>query len=395
MILIASSPLGNVGSELLGLTDDVFLWSGAGSTENGNAFEFGPTGQSDFSLPYEPGRMTFEGNDIWSITITPRTYFNVPNGTPIRRLGVLLKNGDGTAQTEDFFITLFESGLNQNLMSPSLGNLFVDPGETIAVSAQSSENANWDLLVDGSSVTTQSNTDQFSFDLVAENSGSRSVELRAIAGNDTARANFNYSIVEPLPDGLQLGINYKSDTEVTLVFQAPFKDSVKAIGDFNNWDADNALLMEPVADGNTFLVELDNLTPGEEYAFQYLVYENGSLLRVADPFADKYLFGSDNEAIIRQNYPNLKAYPGNNTSGPVSVFQTAQTPYDWQVTNFTRPEPQDLVVYELLVRDFDQDKSYQNVIDRLDYLDSLGINAIELMPIMEFGGNQSWGYNPW
>ena len=51
------------------------------------------------------------------------------------------------------------------------------------------------------------------------------------------------------------------------------------------------------------------------------------------------------------------------------------------------------MVYELLVRDFDARRSYQAVIDKLDYFKNLKINAIQLMPVMEFEGNESWGYN--
>jgi 1,4-alpha-glucan branching enzyme len=55
-----------------------------------------------------------------------------------------------------------------------------------------------------------------------------------------------------------------------------------------------------------------------------------------------------------------------------------------------------LVVYELLIRDFfaNGDRSYDNLIDTISYLKRLGVNAIELMPVMEFNGNEGWGYNP-
>ena len=52
------------------------------------------------------------------------------------------------------------------------------------------------------------------------------------------------------------------------------------------------------------------------------------------------------------------------------------------------------MVYELHVRDFVADKNYKAVIDTLSYLKNLGVNAIELMPVQEFTGNDSWGYNP-
>jgi 1,4-alpha-glucan branching enzyme len=44
-----------------------------------------------------------------------------------------------------------------------------------------------------------------------------------------------------------------------------------------------------------------------------------------------------------------------------------------------------------LVRDFDANRSYQDLINKIDYFKNLKINAIELMPVMEFEGNESWG----
>ena len=63
------------------------------------------------------------------------------------------------------------------------------------------------------------------------------------------------------------------------------------------------------------------------------------------------------------------------------------------MTNFQKPEKEDLVIYEVLVRDFDENRNFQDLIDRIDYFKNLNINAIQLMPIMEFDGNESWGYN--
>ena len=53
-----------------------------------------------------------------------------------------------------------------------------------------------------------------------------------------------------------------------------------------------------------------------------------------------------------------------------------------------------MIIYELLIRDFHEERSFQSVISKLDYLEGIGINAIELMPVNEFDGNNSWGYNP-
>jgi 1,4-alpha-glucan branching enzyme len=78
----------------------------------------------------------------------------------------------------------------------------------------------------------------------------------------------------------------------------------------------------------------------------------------------------------------------------VSTFEMNPTAYNWSITDFDRPDKNTLAIYELLVRDFVSEHSFDAIRAKLDYLATLGINAIELMPINEFDGNLSWGYNP-
>lgn len=390
---------------LLGLTGDVYLWSGAGSTANGDAFEFQPAGQSNFNAPFEPGTMTSEGDDIWSITLTPRDYYGVPEGTPIAKLGLLLKNGSGSAQTEDIIIDIFEADqFSVILNSPVQTSLLVDNGETISIEATASVPATFTLTADGQTIETQQATENFMFDrVVSETSGTVSLVLTADDGNGNSDAlSFSYtlrtaSIDEPRPSGIIRGINYDAtdDTKVTLGLQAPNKSSVYAIGDFSDWKLDAQYQMKK--DGEFFWLEINGLTPGEEYAFQYLVDET---IYIGDPYTDKVLQPGD-RFISEEIYPDLKEYPepAINSIGfynTVSVLQTGQTPYQWQVNDFQKPDQTELVVYELLVRDFFENgkESYDNLIDTLSYIKSLGVNAIELMPITEFSGNDSWGYNP-
>ena len=94
--------------------------------------------------------------------------------------------------------------------------------------------------------------------------------------------------------------------------------------------------------------------------------------QVSDPWNDQY--------ISPETYPNLPAYPEGKTDFIASVFQTAQDAFQWQVENFTPPKKEDLVIYELLIRDFVEKHDYNTLIDTLDYLERLGVNAIELMP---------------
>jgi 1,4-alpha-glucan branching enzyme len=201
------------------------------------------------------------------------------------------------------------------------------------------------------------------------------------------------SPVAALPAGVRDGINYEpGDTSVTLVLRAPGKSNVAVVGEFNNWIPRTQDILNKTPDGKFFWVRLHPLTPGTEYAYQYLV--EGSL-KIADPYAEKILdpYNNNDQHIPSSAYPNLKPYPAGQ-SGIVSVLQTAAPVYNWSVTSFNRPDKRGLVIYELLVRDFVAAHDWKTIRDSLNYLQHLGINAIEIMPFNEFEGNNSWGYNP-
>lgn len=382
---------------LKGKTDDVYLWSGAGTTETGNAFEFQPTGQTDFSKPFEPGKMTSLGNNRWQIKLVPRTYFKVPADKPIRRLGVLLKNGTGTAQTEDFLIRVYDNALSVSFVEPTTDNFFVDANTNLTVRARSSQKAALTLTLDGQTVAQATDRDSLTATLNTgpQTGNRRTVIFRAQTASATAADTFFFTVrpqppVAALPSGLKDGINYTGPDKVTLVLFAPQKSFVYLIGEFSNWQASAPYLMKRTPDGNRYWLELTGLEAGREVAFQYLV---DGTLPVADPYADKILDPNNDRFIPATTYPNLKAYPPG-AQGIVSVLQTGQSAYNWKVTNFQRPDPKNMVVYELLVRDFVGTQNYKTLSDTLTYLKRLGVNAIELMPITEFSGNNSWGYNP-
>lgn len=150
--------------------------------------------------------------------------------------------------------------------------------------------------------------------------------------------------------------------------------------------------MKNTSDGNIWWIQVDNLNPDTEYAYQFLV--DGSL-KIADPYCEKILDPANDSYIDALTYPGLKAYPTGKTTGIVSVMQGNRSAYNWKHTSgFTRPAKNNLVIYELLIRDFTAEHNYASTLQKLDYLVGLGINAIELMPVNEFEGNLSWGYNP-
>jgi hypothetical protein len=203
---------------LLGKKDDVYLWSGAGSTDTGDAFQFQPSGQTNFATPYEKGKMTSLGNDKWSIKMTPRTYYAVPAGTAIKRLGVLLKSGNGASQTEDFFITMYDNKLNVAFIQPKEKVFFVAAGTVIPVSVVASKKSDFVLTINGTSVLTAANKDSLKYSLnVGTVAGvSRNVKVAVTSGTETATSEFTVTVqptptTEALPTGVKDGINYISD----------------------------------------------------------------------------------------------------------------------------------------------------------------------------------------
>lgn len=204
------------------------------------------------------------------------------------------------------------------------------------------------------------------------------------------------TIEEARPNGLQDGITYSDSdpTKVTLSLFAPGKDNVFVIGDFNDWAIDFDYQMKRDSlnpDSIWFWLELDGLTPGLQYGYQYYVDQERV---IADPYSGLLLHPSEDEGISTSVFPNLKEYPDGKTTGYVSILEPGKSEYPWEVTDFEKPDKESLIIYELLIRDFLSDHSYNSLTDSLDYLERLGVTAIELMPVSEFDGNESWGYNP-
>lgn len=195
----------------------------------------------------------------------------------------------------------------------------------------------------------------------------------------------------PRPAGLREGATRNADGSITFCLFAPHKQYVYVIGGFNGFQpvAAGQMKRDRVDDNNVWWwVTIPNPGAGE-VSYQYLI---DGQLRVADPYAEKVVFEGDNG--FNFGYPLSSGYPVGNTTQPVSVFGSSEPAYVWQTTGWTRPKAQDLVIYELHLRDFLANHSLASLADTLTYLQRLGVTAIELMPLNEYDGNESWGYNP-
>ena len=202
------------------------------------------------------------------------------------------------------------------------------------------------------------------------------------------------------PAGVSNGIYYGADgTSVTLCTYAASKTAsakrVFLLGDMTDWKLKAEYQL--YKDGNYFWITLTGLTPGKEYRFQYAVERaDGVKKLISDLYSEKVLH-PDDQYEPKKVDPDLLDYPtGKGANGYVTVIQPGKPKYEWSeaTLNFKRPNKNNLVIYELWVYDYTEGRSLKGLMKRLDYIQNLGVNAIELMPICEFDGNYNWGYSP-
>jgi 1,4-alpha-glucan branching enzyme len=406
---------GNQGLQNYNPVTDVYIHTGvitnqSTSPTNWRYVKF----NQNFNQPNPQLQATSLGGNKWKFDITNiRAYYGVPAGETILKIAVLFRNGNGSvvqrnANGDDMYVPVYDNGLAVRFTVPPLQPLYIPlpetlnktVGDNIPVTAIASQSSNMKLYLNGTVIQTANSVTTISANPTLTASGNTEIVAEADNGTTIKKDTLRFFVVpgisvEPLPGGVRDGINYETgNTAATLVLYAPGKTRVSIIGEFpgSNWIEQSSYVMKKTPDGNYWWLRITGLTPGTEYAFQYLV---DGTLKIAEPYAEKILdpYNNNDQNIPATTYPGLRAYPAGQT-GIVSLLQTNAATYNWQVTNFQRPDKRMLVTYELLVRDFVAAHDWKTIRDSLNYLKNLGINAIEIMPFNEFEGNDSWGYNP-
>lgn len=350
--------------------------------------------------------LTLVSGNIYKLDLTPTImgYYGVSSGS-ITKINLVFRNAAGSAQTSDLSLDVgaFQSSLT---LPAENSNTIINSGQNLNISATNTNgNANYNLMANGVSINASTGS---SFNYTDANiTVNKSYELIISQGITSFSKKFAVivnagTVSQAMPSGLEDGINYNSsdDSKATLVLTAPGKDFVYVAGSFNNWVPGSEYLMKRDPSTNKFWLEITGLTSGTNYSYQYWVVDttpttnSPAVVKTADPYSTLVLSPFDDSGISSNTYPNLPAYPSGQQR-EVTLLKTGQTPYNWSsaTTNFVKPNKDNLVVYEVLIRDFDSNRNFQDLINKIDYFKNLNINAIELMPVMEFEGNESWGYN--
>ncbi len=171
---------------------------------------------------------------------------------------------------------------------------------------------------------------------------------------------------EQAPEGLRPGPAVRRDGQVTFALFAPGKKQVALAGSFNQWST-TANPMQPTDSGLWWAtIKL----PKGSHPYQFVV--DGDLW-IGDPYAREVTWDD---------------------KGAKGVVRVGEAPYQWSDDGFYPRPLEDLIIYEVHTGDFTREGTFEALRQKLDYLQELGINAIELMPINEFPMDRSWGYNP-
>ena len=159
---------------------------------------------------------------------------------------------------------------------------------------------------------------------------------------------------------------------VTFRVWAPNATGVFVMGSFNGWK-DDGYGLKHENDGY-WALHVDAAREGDEY--KYVLSNGENKITKNDPYARKLT----------------------NSMGNSIVIDLGKDREDHQ---FQIPSFNELVIYEMHIGTFNRDGienggvgTFYSAVQRLDYIRDLGINAIEIMPVMEFAGDKSWGYNP-
>ena len=390
---------GNAG--LAGFAEDVYAHTGVITSSSTSLGDWNYV-QGEWGTTNAP-LMNRVSPDLYSLEINIQDFYNLPVGEQVEYLAFVFRNQDGSqsgrsSDGSDIYSQVYESdqGLIANLISPALGGSIIFDDESLNILLSVIKVV--DISVSNNGMLVHSETsdvlDITITDLVL---GENEFSILLDDGAEQLTVTTTVFVLERTntltnpPAELEDGVNYFSDDTFIFQLTAPHKDHAFFLCPANDYQIDLDYRMNLASDDVTFWIELPKTSfENGQNTYQYLV--DGSI-KLADPYSEVILDPNNDQWVPAEVMNTLPDYPIDLTTGVVTVFDTTDEEYPW--TSFlTKPAKTDLVIYEILMRDFLNDHSYASLLDTLDYLQTLGVNAIELMPVNEFEGNQSWGYNP-
>lgn len=366
--------------------------------------------KTEWNENIEANKYTWVAEDTWSLNIGDiRTYFGITDASEtVTHICIIARTADGASQTSDNFIEVQPAGF-QIALSHNAESTIISESTTVNFTVNTTEAANITLSVNGSTIGSATSATTLTKSYTMSSVGSYEIVATANNGSETITQNLSFIYINAseqanYPGGVpKMGAVENADGTVTFCLAAPGKKNVILIPSWDDYKSlDKNVMKYQDYNGNRyFWITVSGLDPNKEYPYYYIV---DATAKVGDPYAKLVLDPWSDKWInqYEEVYPNLINYPYDKGIDGImlAVYKGNIDDYDWKVTDFDAPQAKDLIIYEMLFRDFTGtegeakgDGTIRKAIEKIPYLRSLGINAVELMPIMEFNGNNSWGYN--
>lgn len=398
---------GNKG--LAGLTEKDAVYAHTGVILKGSdQWMYAPS----WTVNQDKYKMTYVSPDTWSLTIPEiSTYYGVKEGEVVERLAFVFRNSNGskegkTASGGDIFVNVYPADELSLVITPSVEPGVLSEATTVHFTVNTTSEADIALFANDKELTSAKNTDNLAYDYNIDAMGTTTIKATATAGGKTIESSLVYvrpnaPMAKEYPGGKpQMGAVRAADGTTYFCLAAPGKEKANIVGSWNGYIPSADTYYQDYEGNRYFWWSVDGLKENTDYIYYYIV---DTATKVGDPYARLILDPSNDKYIPESVFPDMPAYPSAYVTGnvPVAVYNSGADTYDWKIKDFKGVDKDRLVIYELLIRDFTGTEgqakgngTLAGVMEKLDYLQSLGINAIELLPIMEFNGNNSWGYNP-
>lgn len=346
--------------------------------------------------------MKKESDNLYSLTFHIESYYQLGDEEIVEQLAFVFRNEDGSivgreSDGSDIYLPIFpnDGSILIDWISPADHSIFYLNDELL-ISAELKSVGNAQVYFNDELFLEISGT-LIDLGIILSEEGNFTITINIQQDGETISLSRNVVVInkeiagKDAPANIQPGLNYLNDSTLIFKLTAPFKQHAFFLGNENKFNPDVNYRMQASIDATYFWIELPKIIfQNRNNTYQYLIDGN---IRIADPFSTIILDPVNDEAITNIQKHNLPEYHVNAT-GHVSVIDVEPKTFNWEIEDFTPPKKADLIIYEILMRDFLDDQQFKTLKDSLDHFEKLGLNAIELMPIQEFEGNQSWGYNP-
>ena len=373
----------------------IFPWPSSGNAQEANT---------------DKNHLKYISPNTYTLSIgTIAGYFGItdPSET-VKQIALVFRTADGrkeckTATGGDIYVDVMPEGFQMQFNCSSPKRVISQPtAMTFTVNTTSA--GKLEILMNGTPVASAANASTLSKEINFTEKGEYSIEARATQGDVTRSESFDIAFpgqsqAETYPGGTpRMGAVKNTDGTVTFCLAAPGKTSVMLVPSWDDYKflGKNMMKYQDYQGNRYFWITVDGLADNEWYPYYFVVDDT---YKVADPYAHLILDCYNDRYLSKTIWPDRPQYPYEKFSDVMlGVYRGDIDEYEF--SDFTIPDHDNLVIYELLFRDFTGNEgvasangTVRKAIEKIPYLKDLGVNAVELMPIMEFNGNNSWGYN--